>query len=529
MSFFFFSCDLRKEKKMDEVQESQADVFNKYWKKSRNNTFKLRKEYDFNDIQEVLNENKSYKFPKYLQIYKSKVKSSIQDPYDIFVKKIDKQTLKKFPNSFKNPYKVKKKKILYKIGNYHIYDITLGFGDDGHVCLAKHIPSGIFVAAKMLRTNLSDIKYNYEIKALKSLNRLYSLFIYNYDNTTVFQTIFFITHFIPGCTPTNFDQDHFRSHSNRKISGRTIYFERKDHRLIATALIESILNELEYLCKCGTTLHDDNDGNFILNYKLKKFVTIDFGMPYKNHDTLKSETEDSFIMKNYLWLLPYCFGFYKFMDLIRKDIITGPLPIINFLKDLYKIKNINLFQARKIFDKYRYNIESCYSTVEYFDRRLNFKPRIYSSSEVLSYKNFKKNKNSINSLNIGPLLKKTLCKNQNIKYLDFSFSDLNDDLFFEIIKIFTDHNLNQKYCLNFCWNNITGNGLYKIEKIIKKVNHKIAWNLYKNIIHPDDYMDFTNLYNILGLHNHYYYDFIGGTDNPQKLGYWDSWSTRIIN
>lgn len=220
-----------------------------------------------------------------------------------------------------------------ELGTYRVdTNMHLGSGDDGTVYLARHLPSGIYAAAKSRGMTFGQDAYHDEYKNLKALNQLYAAWSKERE-AEGYAHVYLIIPFVDGRIISHY------SYSSVPLPWIQTTLENTQLQFsdlsAGIRLIRSMANQLIYVTQKGVS-HDQNVVNILITNDYQNVVLIDFGY---SGDLSKSSSCDfpplrasEFNIPIYGFCCNYILDTRKYVNQIREGQITGPSPIVNFLK-----------------------------------------------------------------------------------------------------------------------------------------------------------------------------------------------------
>lgn len=226
-----------------------------------------------------------------------------------------------------------------ELGEYRIdRDMHLGSGDDGNVFLARHIPTGIYAAAKSRAMIYGREEYYDEYKRLTVLGQLYAAWIKEKDvNDSSYYAYSYAYLIIPFI-----DGKQMSKYLNSQGSLPWMETTLEDSQLqfsdltAGLKLLRSLADQLVYITKKGV-LHDQEVVNILITNDYQDVVLVDFG---SSEDLSRSKSTDlpSFNASKFsVFVYAYCCNYILgtkeyFNDLKEGGEIVKPLPIVKFLR-----------------------------------------------------------------------------------------------------------------------------------------------------------------------------------------------------
>lgn len=222
-----------------------------------------------------------------------------------------------------------------ELGEYRIdRDMSLGSGDDGNVFLARHIPTGIYAAAKSRGMTYGREEYHNEYKRLTVLGQLYAAWVKG-KKPNGYCHAYLIIPFIDGKQISEYSnsQGALPWLKTTLLEGTQLQFSDLSAGL---KLLRSMANQLVYITERGV-LHDQDGGNIMITNDYQDVVLFDFGA---SGDLSRSPSTDfppfdasTFSVFVYAYCCNYILGTKEyFNDLKEGGEIVEPLPIVNFLR-----------------------------------------------------------------------------------------------------------------------------------------------------------------------------------------------------
>ena len=242
---------------------------------------------------------------------------------DCFLKQHDNPSYQ-FPTSGDN---------VIELGDYRIdRGMHLGYGDDGYVYLARHIPTEIYVAAKSRGMTYGREEYHNEYKRLALLGQLYAAWTKGKEANDYCHA-YLIIPFIDGKQISKYSNSQGSlPWIKTTLEGTQLQFSDLSAGL---RLLRSMADQLMYITQKGV-LHDQDVGNIMITNDYQDVVLFDFG---SSGDLSRSPSIDlppfdasTFVVPIYGFCCNYILGTRKYLDDLREGQITGPLPIVDFLK-----------------------------------------------------------------------------------------------------------------------------------------------------------------------------------------------------
>lgn len=217
-----------------------------------------------------------------------------------------------------------------ELGGYQIdRGMHLGSGDDGGVFLARHIPTGIYPAAKSREMVYGKEEYHDEYKRLTALGQLYAAWINNSGHA------YLIIPFIDGKQMSKYSnsQGSLPWIKTTLVGDTQLQFSDLSAGI---KLLQSMADQLMYITERGA-LHDQNVANIMITNDYQDVVLFDFGAsgdlsrsPSANLPPFKASTFEVFI---YGYCCNYILGTKEYFDDLKEGgKIVEPLPIVNFLR-----------------------------------------------------------------------------------------------------------------------------------------------------------------------------------------------------
>jgi hypothetical protein len=226
-----------------------------------------------------------------------------------------------------------------ELGEYRIdRDMHLGSGDDGNVFLARHVPTGIYAAAKSRAMIYGREEYYDEYKRLTVLGQLYAAWIKEKDvNDSSYDGYSYAYLIIPFI-----DGKQISKYSNSRgslpwmkttLEGTQLQFSDLTAGL---KLVRSMADQLKYITKKGA-LHDQEAVNILVTNDYQNVVLVDFGssgdLSRSNSTDLPPFDASKFSVLVYAYCCNYILGTKEyFNDLKEGGEIVEPLPIVKFLR-----------------------------------------------------------------------------------------------------------------------------------------------------------------------------------------------------
>lgn len=203
--------------------------------------------------------------------------------------------------------------------------MCLGAGDDGFVYLARHVPTGIYAAAKCRGMVYLKEEYHNECKHLNALGQLYGA--WNHEEYNGYLIMPFV------------DGKQIGSYSlgpvpwiKTTLEGNCLQFSDLSAGL---RLIRSMANQLIYITQKGA-LHDQNPKNIMVTNDYSNVVLVDFG---SSDDFSRSSSPylvpfntSTFSTPIYAFCCHYLLDTRKYLSELQEGKITEPSPIVKFLK-----------------------------------------------------------------------------------------------------------------------------------------------------------------------------------------------------
>lgn len=215
---------------------------------------------------------------------------------------------------------------LIELGEYRVdTEMYLGSGDDGFVYLARHIPTGIYAAAKRRGMAYLKEECHDEYKRLNALGQLYAAWNDEKDNG------YLIIPFVDGKQVDSY------------VGGPAPWIKTtlEDHCLqfsdlsAGLRLIRSMADQIIYITQKGA-LHDQNVKNIMITNDYQNVVLVDFGA---SEDFSRSPSPylppfntSTFTTPIYAFCCNYLLDIRKYLSKLKEGQIMEPSPIVNFLK-----------------------------------------------------------------------------------------------------------------------------------------------------------------------------------------------------
>lgn len=238
-------------------------------------------------------------------------------------------------------------------GDYRIDEAArLGYGEEGTVYLGKHLPTGIFVAAKKKGMTEEETITTPEFSRLQKLGRAYSLWTKPQDNV-----YFIVMPLVDGKEISYYQYDKSSPWITTTCAGTALRFSDVDEGLWA---IRSFISEITYLARKGIS-HPDvatSSNIMVTNQHPRQVVLVDFGRDYNNREDRNFPVihpENIQCSPYYTYYCHFLLGTQEFIKSINDGSIQEPKFVIDFFQSI----------CRPITDPKRTPVSLSRFTIEY--------------------------------------------------------------------------------------------------------------------------------------------------------------------